>query len=277
VTNRKEKERRGKIQLIDGTGFFLKMRKSLGNKRNEIGDGRDGKADHIGEITRLYGDFTEGEYVKIFDNTDFGYQRITVERPLRLNFIVNDERLEKLRGTNQFVSLATSRKRKDAVKVEAEIAEGKKMQQSILDALDTISSSGMVKSRDEFTKSMKKAFKDSGLKIPAPLFKAILMALSERDETADLCTDKNGNPEPDTELRDYENVPLKEDIADYMAREVLPHVPDAWVDESKTKTGYEINFNRYFYKYTPPRPLDEIEGELKGIEKEIAEMLEEMV
>ncbi|MFV9631862.1 MAG: SAM-dependent DNA methyltransferase, partial [Methanosarcinales archaeon] len=129
----------------------------------------------------------------------------------------------------------------------------------------------------EFTKSMKKAFKGSGLNIHAPLFKAILMALSERDETADLCTDKNGNPEPDSELRDYENVPLKEDIADYMAREVLPHVLDAWVDGSKTKTGYEINFNRYFYKYTPPRPLDEIEGELKGIEREIANILEEMV
>ena len=277
VTNRKEKERRGKIQLIDATGFFLKMRKSLGNKRNEIGDGRDGKADHIGEITRLYGDFTEGEYVKIFDNTDFGYQRITVERPLRLNFMVNDERLEKVRETKQFVSLATSKKRKDTEKAEAEIAEGKKMQQSILDALDTISSSGVVKNRDEFTKSMKKAFKDSGLNIPAPLFKAIMMALSQRDETADLCTDKKGNPEPDSELRDYENVPLKEDITDYMAREVLPHVPDAWVDESKTKIGYEINFNRYFYKYTPPRPLEEIEVELKDIEREIADMLEEMV
>jgi len=276
VTNRKEKERRGKIQLIDGTGFFLKMRKSLGNKRKEIGDGRDGKVDHISEITRLYGDFTEGEYVKIFDNTDFGYQRITVERPLQLNFMVNEERLEKVRETNQFVNLATSKKRKDVGKAEAEIAEGKKMQQSILDALDTISSSGVVKNRDEFTKLMKKAFDDSSLKIPAPLFKAILMALSERDETADICTDKNDNPEPDSELRDYENVPIKEDIVDYMAREVLPHVPDAWVDESKTKTGYEINFNRYFYKYTPPRPLEEIEGELKGIEKEIAEMLEEM-
>jgi type I restriction enzyme M protein len=277
VTNRKEKERRGKIQLIDATGFFLKMRKSLGNKRNEIGDGRNAKTDHIGEITRLYCDFTEGEYVKIFDNTDFGYQRITVERPLRLNFMVNDERLGKIRETKQFVSLATSKKRKDTEKAEAEIAEGKKMQQSILDVLDTISSSGIVKNRDEFTKLMKKAFRDSGLNLPAPLFKAILMALSERDETADLCTDKNGNPEPDSQLRDYENVPLKENIAAYMAREVLPHVPDAWVDESKTKIGYEINFNRHFYKYTPPRPLEEIEGELKGIEREIAGMLEEMV
>ncbi|MEA2034900.1 MAG: class I SAM-dependent DNA methyltransferase [Euryarchaeota archaeon] len=277
VTNRKEKHRRGRIQLIDATGFFLKMRKSLGNKRNEIGDGRYGKADHIGEITRLYGDFTDGDYVKIFDNTDFGYQRITVERPLRLNFVVNEERLEKVREVKQFVSLATSKKRKDKEEAEAEITEGKKMQQSILDALDTISLNCLVKNRDEFTKLMKKAFLDSGLKIPGALFKAILMALSEQDGTADICTDKNGNPEPDPKLRDYENVPLKEDVGSYMSREVLPHVPDAWVDESKTKTGYEINFNRYFYKYTPPRPLEEIEAELKGIEREIAEMLEEMV
>ncbi len=102
------------------------------------------------------------------------------------------------------------------------------------------------------------------------------MALSERDETADICKDKKGNPEPDPELRDYENVPLKEDINEYMAREVLPHVPDAWVDESKTKIGYEINFNRYFYKFTPPRPLEEIEADLKQIEREIADMLTEV-
>ena len=100
--------------------------------------------------------------------------------------------------------------------------------------------------------------------------------MSERDETADICTDSDGNPEPDSELRDYENVPLKEDIAEYMKREVLPHVSDAWVDESKTKIGYEINFNRYFYKYTPPRPLEEIEAELKAVEKEIADMLGEV-
>ena len=102
------------------------------------------------------------------------------------------------------------------------------------------------------------------------------MALAERDETADVCTDSKGNPEPDPELRDYENVPLKEDINEYMAREVLPHVPDAWVDESKTKIGYEINFNRYFYQYTPPRPLEEIEADLKQIENEIAQMLAEV-
>jgi len=102
------------------------------------------------------------------------------------------------------------------------------------------------------------------------------VALSERDDTAEVCTDAKGNPEPDPDLRDYENVPLKEDVDEYMRREVLPHVPDAWVDESKTKIGYEVNFNRHFYKYTPPRPLEEIEADLKKIEKEIADMLAEV-
>ncbi|MBW2631895.1 MAG: SAM-dependent DNA methyltransferase [Deltaproteobacteria bacterium] len=279
VTNRKEKHRRGKIQLIDATSFFVKMRKSLGNKRHEIGDGstgNNGKPDHIAEITRLCGEFKEGEYVRIFDNSDFGYRRITVERPLRLNFAVTGERLAKVQETRQFVALATSKKRKDTKAAEAEIAAGKQKQQAIIDALTALEPLGVVNNRDEFSTRLKAIFKDVKMALPAPLFKAILMALSERDETADICTDSKGNPEPDPELRDYENVPLKENIHEYMAREVIPHVPDAWVDESKTKIGYEINFNRYFYKYTPPRPLEEIEADLRLIEKEIADMLAEV-
>jgi len=276
VTNRKEKHRRGKIQLIDATSYFVKMRKSLGNKRNEIGDGNNGKPDQIADITRLYGEFREDEHVKIFDNSDFGYRRITVERPLKLNFAVTEERLAKVKETGPFVSLATSKKRKDSKAAEAEIAEGKRMQEAILKALQTLEPRGIVKNRDEFSEQIKAMFKKSGIAVPAALFKSILMGLSEQDETAAVCTDSKGNPEPDPDLRDYENVPLKEDIADYMAREVLPHVPDAWVDESKTKIGYEINFNRYFYQYTPPRPLEEIEADLKAIEKEIADMLAEV-
>ena len=123
---------------------------------------------------------------------------------------------------------------------------------------------------------MNACFKNAGLRIPAALAKAILSALAERDETADVCLDTKGNPEPDPELRDYENVPLKEDVTEYMQRRSPAARPDAWVDESKTKVGYEINFNRYFYKYQPPRPLDEIEGDLKKIEAEIAAMLTEV-
>jgi len=132
---------------------------------------------------------------------------------------------------------------------------------------------GTVKNRKSFSKALKDALQAKNCAIPASLLKEILDALSERDETADICTDGKGNPEPDSELRDYENVPLKEDVAEYMKREVLPHVPDAWVDESKTRVGYEINFNRYFYKYVPPRPLEEIEADLRKIEAEIAQLL----
>lgn len=270
VTNRKEKRRKGKIQLIDATSQFKKMRKSLGNKRNEICD------DQRAEITALFDRFEESEQSKIFDNEDFGYHRITVERPLRLNFSADDERIKKVMESTKFQALSISRKRKDEKAAKKEEDEGKKLQLKILEAIRTLQKQGIIKNRDEFTKSLKAAFKEKGLDIKGPLFKDILNALSERDETADICTDSKGNPEPDSELRDYENVPLKEDIDEYMEREVLPHVPDAWVDTSKTKVGYEINFNRYFYKYTPPRPLDVIEGELKKIEDEIADMLNEV-
>ncbi len=264
VTNRKEPERKGKIQLIDATSFFRKMRKSLGNKRNEIGE------DQRDEITKLYGEFKEGEFVRIFDNEDFGYRRITVERPLQLNFAVNEERIERVKEETAFQNLATSKKRKDTKAAKAEIEEGKRKQSRIISVLQTMPSDKVWKNRDEFVDDLKTAFKTHSVVVPpASVLKAILSALSERDETAEVCRDSKGNIEPDPQLRDYENVPLKEDVDDYMKREVLPHVPDAWVDESKTKIGYEINFNRYFYKYVHPRPLEEIEADLKKIEEEI--------
>jgi len=269
ITNRKEHNHKGKIQLVDGTSFFKKMRKSLGNKRNEICDSqRD-------EITRLYGSFKDGDHIRIFDNTDFGSRRITLERPLRLNFVVNEDRIERVKASKAFENLTISKK-KNTASARVDMAEGLAIQEGIIDALQSLLSDTIYKNRDSFMKVLKKKFKEYGLSLPAALFKDILMALSERDESADICTDAKGNPEPDPELRDFENVPLKEDVDEYMQREVLPYVPDAWVDASKTKIGYEINFNRYFYKYTPPRPLEEIEADLKKIEKEIADMLSEV-
>jgi len=276
VTNRKEPGRRGKIQLVDATKFFKKMRKSLGNKRNEVCD------DQRDEITRLYGMMNDecgmmNEHVRMFDNADFGYRRITVERPLRLNFAVDEARIARLKETTAFANLAASKKRKDTKAAQAEIETGQKRQQEILLALKALPVGNVWKNRESFTADLKAAFRHSSFIIPnSSLLKAILMALAERDETADICTDAKGKPEPDPELRDYENVPLKEDVDEYMKREVLPHVPDAWVDGSKTKIGYEINFNRYFYQYNPPRPLAEIEVDLKKIEKEIADMLAEV-
>jgi len=267
VTNRKEQHRKGKIQLVNATSFFKKMRKSLGNKRNEICD------DQRDQITRLYGDLKKNEFIRLFDNSDFGYRRITVERPLRLNFTVTDERLSRVKEGTKFSDLAASKKRKDVQEIAEEEAAGRKRQEEILSALESLRVLGTVKNRKSFSKALKDALQAKNCAIPASLLKEILDALSERDETADICTDGKGNPEPDSELRDYENVPLKEDVAEYMKREVLPHVPDAWVDESKTRVGYEINFNRYFYKYVPPRPLEEIEADLRKIEAEIAQLL----
>lgn len=269
VTNRKPAHRKGKMQLIDATGYYQKMRKSLGNKRNEIPD------DKIDEITRIFGDFESTVISKVFDNEDFGFWRITVERPLRLNFSVTPERLALLRESTAFTSLVKTKKK--GLAGEEEINAGKQLQSAIIEALTSLSNQALCKNRDEFTKLLKKAFKKKDTTVPAPLFKAILTALGERDETADVCCDAKGNPEPDPELRDYENVPLKEDIETYFKLEVLPHVPDAWIDHDKTKKGYEIPFTRHFYTYKPLRPLEEIEAEIVGLENEIQGMLQKVL
>jgi type I restriction enzyme M protein len=275
VTNRKNNDpmkgpvRTGKIQLVNAVDFYQKMRKSLGNKRNEITE------EQIKEITRIYGEFKENEYCKIFDNEDFGYQKIVVERPLRLNFQVTEERINNLYNETAFINLAKSKKKGTAGLKEIE--EGRKLQQQIIETLKTMDSTILYKNRDEFTKVLKKAFKDSDIRLDSALLKAILSALSEKDETADICVDSKGNPEPDPDLRDTENVPLKEDIHEYFEREVKPHVPDAWIDETKTKIGYEIPFTRHFYKYQPLRPSEEIMREIIELEKSISEKLKKVM
>ena len=269
VTNRKAPERRGKVQLINGVDRFQKMRKSLGDKRKELGE------DDIRHLTQAYANFTPGDQVKIFDNEDFGFQRITVERPLRLNFQASPERIERLQEEAAWKNLLTTKKKGE--KGEQESAEGGTLQAMIMEVLGTFDSSVLYQSRDEFEKLLKKRAKALDINLSASLRKAILSALSERDETARLCTNSKGEPEPDTALRDYENVPLKENIDEYMAREVLPHVSDAWVDHDKTKIGYEIPFTRHFYVYEPPRPLEVIEAEIRELESEIQGMLAEVL
>ncbi|MTI95755.1 MAG: SAM-dependent DNA methyltransferase [Firmicutes bacterium] len=267
VTNRKNNDpkngpiRTGRVQLVNAVEYYQKMRKSLGHKRHEISE------EQINEISRIYAEFKDVENCKIFDNDDFGFHKVVVERPLRLNFQVTEERIERVKAERAFENLAASRKKGQAG--QQEIEEGQQFQEQILNVLYSMDSSVVYKNRDEFTKVLKKAFKSEEVVLSAPVLKAILSALSERDETADICTDSKGNPEPDTELRDTENVPLKEDIQEYFKREVKPHVPDAWIDESKTKVGYEIPLTRHFYKYEPLRPSEEIMGEIKELEKDI--------
>jgi type I restriction enzyme M protein len=275
LSNRKEERRKGKVQLIDATGCYVKMRKSLGDKRHEITD------DQIREITRLFRAFEESEHVKIFDTTDFGYRKITVERPLRLNFAITPERIERLRSERAFVNLADTRKKGEAG--AAEVAEGKRMQREILALLHGMAGDRVYTDRAEFERVLAAGF--DGMDLRAPARRAVLSALGERDENASVCVDTKGQPEPDPDLRDTENVPLGESVYDYVEREVKPHIPDAWIDESIVdakdggvgKVGYEINFNRYFYTYTPPRPLTEIEAEIKSLEAEILDMVREMM
>ena len=251
------------------------MRKSLGDKRNIISD------EQIKKITELALDGEKSKITKVFPNEFFGYRKITIERPLKLNFQSSAERLEKLKAETTFQNLAKSKKRDPIKKLEEEKA-GFAFQTAILKALTTIGDT-LYKNQNKFVGVLEQDFKKADLKLDAPVKKTILKGLSERDETADVIADKKGNPEPDTDLRDYENVPLGEDINEYFAREVLPHVPDAWISTDKKycdhkdgkigKVGYEISFTRYFYEYKPLRPLEEIGADIKKLEDEIAKML----
>jgi type I restriction enzyme M protein len=278
LSNHKTEERKGKVQLIDATSFWKPMRKSLGDKRREM------SAEDVQHITQLYEAFEEGAHSKLFTTTEFGYRKITVERPLRLNFQVSAERLERLKLQGAFSNLAQSKK-KDKKEKEKEEREGRKQQAMILAALQTLPDV-VIKDRRVFEAQLDALTLPSPLErgLPAPVKKAILAALAERDETAEICRDKNGDPEPDPDLRDNENVPLNEDIYIFFEREVKPYVPEAWIntgqrdekDKQIGKVGYEINFNRYFYEYQPPRDLEVIEAEIKTLEKEIMEMLREV-
>lgn len=270
LTNHKMAHQKGKVQLVNAVDMYQKMRKSLGNKRNEISE------EQINQIVEMYGETKESDNVKIFNNEDFGYYRVTVERPLRLNFQMTEERIERLNDERAFKNLATSRKRGDGK--EKEIAAGKEQQETIKSILKEMQSETVYKNRETFIDVIKEAFAGTDITLRAPLLKAIWSALSERDETADVCVkNKKGEIEPDPELRDTEIIPLTEDIEEYFEREVLPHVPDAWIDEDKTKIGYEIPFTRHFYQYTKLRPSSEIKAEIQELEASIAEKLKKVM
>lgn len=268
LTNNKEPHRRGKVTLVNAVDFSKKMKKSMGNKRNEISE------EQIIEIISLYNETKENKKVKIFDNEDFGFHKITVERPLRLNFNLSEERIERVKYEKAFQNLATSKKKGEAG--EKQVEEGIALQQAIISTLLKNCSDKLIKNRDEFTKQLKELFKKEEIVVSTSVFKAILNGLSERDKTADICMKNKTTVEPDTELRDYESIPLKEDIQAYFEREVLPHVPDAWIDETKTKVGYEIPFTRHFYEYTPIRSSKEILTEIQALEVEISEQLKKV-
>jgi len=298
LSNNKSAQRKGKVQLINaskerakkgGRGrsgggevegndenvFYQAMRKSLGSKRRVLTE------DSIETIVKTYGQFTENEFSKIFDYQEFGYRRITVERPLKLAFYPRDlSRLESLCADKAWN------------KIDEEL------QQSILESLATFSegnSEEKILSRSSFQKQLSQHVgrasarqKQSIQKISAAQFKLIAKHLAQQDENAETCLfesgKQKGQPEPNPDLRDNENIPLKQSVQEYFKREVLPHVPDAWIDETKVDAkdgevgvvGYEIPFNRHFYVYQPPRALEEIDADLDAVSADIMKLLQEV-
>jgi type I restriction enzyme M protein len=267
LTNNKPTQRVGKIQLINAVDFFKKMRRSLGYKRNYLCE------EDIKEILKQYDKFNGDEYCKIFANEEFGYTKIIVERPLQLNYQVSEERLENLYAISQFSKLAESKKENPEEKLEEEEA-GKKKQDEIINSLNKIEDK-QYKKWDEFEDKVKEVTKR--LNLTSAFIKSIILALSEHDCNAEYIADKKGNKISDSNLRDSEKVSLKEDIEKYFEKEVKPYYPDAWMDRTKDKIGYEINFTKYFYKYVPPRALEEIEKDIDKVTKEIQELVKEEV
>lgn len=250
ITNRKRPERQGHVLLIDARGLYAKMRKSLGNKRNELTD------EHIAEITTLYEKCAETERTRVVPNEQFGYQKITVERPLRLRWEISDDTLTALGGIKQVTALNDSDR------------------QLLLDGLRGHLGLSTTSQRD-FETAIAPVLTKAGLE-PTARRKPILAALAVRDTEAQVITKRGGSPEPDSQLRDTENVPLGEDVDEFVAREVLPYASDAWIDHDKTKTGYEIPFTRFFYKYVPPRPLAEIDADIKASQQRILKLIAEV-
>lgn len=247
LSNHKPKERKGKVLLINATEQFAPMRKSLGSKRKELTEAQ------IDEIVNQYTRYQPSANVKLFKTSDFGYRRITVERPLKLAFYPRDPA------------------RREALLADKDWS--KHGDPELLAALDAMDDKYL--SREKFKKALPK--------VSAAQFKMLIKHLSETDENADVCKTK-GKPEADTNLRDYENVPLSESVETYFASEVLAHVPDAWIDIEKTDpydgqiglVGYEIPFNRHFYQYQPPRSLREIDCDLDKVSRDIMALLAEI-
>src|SRR5699024_712015 len=256
----KPKERRGKVQLIDATEMFVKLRKSVGSKLNEL------SAENIAEIARLYEAFEESKHSKIFTNEDFFYRTITVERPLRLNYAFTAERVERV------FAAAPIKKLKD----DEFTALRSALDSAVAEWAQADGGAGLVSTdRQAFNKKLHDVVNSADLKLSASVMRKILEELSESNEDGELVKSA-GKPKADSSLRDTENVPLNEDIHEYFNREVKPFVPDAWIDESKTKEGAEIPFTRHFYEYIPPRPLEEIDRDLDEVLGRIRTRLEQV-
>jgi type I restriction enzyme M protein len=251
LDNDKPAERKGKVQLIDGTKHFEKLRKNIGDKSNEITEA------NVHHLVKLYDQFEETPQSKIFSTEDFGYTTITVEQPLRLSWALTPERIETALAIKSLEKLTAGHREEIHRTLTTESAQ---------DSNPTTAGTA-------FTQRMKSVV---GEQLTPAQLKALIAALAEHDDNAPTVTDAKGKPLPDTNRRDTENVPLSRNIDEYVASEIAPHVADFWVDRSKDKIGYEIPFTRHFYKYVAPRPLEEIDNDLNKLVKEIQDMLSEI-
>lgn len=266
LSNRKSTERKHKVQLIDARQQFTKRRKSLGNKRKDVSE------QNIQQILDWYINFKENKHVKIFDTKSFGYRQVTIERPLQLSFEVTPERIELLRQ-NKLFEIGKKKPIYDLYKVEA-----------IFSAIKSLVGSPRRNNQSDFLADLKAAFAKTEAPFDAKLQKLVLQTMSEQDDAAIVINDSKGNPEPDSSLRDSENVPLGQDVTEYFNQEVMPYVPNAWINTKVTdrkdgeigKIGYEIPFTRYFYQYKPPRELSEIKADIQQTEQQLAKLLAEL-
>jgi type I restriction enzyme M protein len=252
LSNHKSVERKGKVQLIDASEEFEKMRRGLGDKKNEI------TQKNLENIVKLYDSFENSPISKIFTATDFGYTSITIEQPLRLSWALTPERIETALAAKSFEKLSAGERIaiEEALHVES--------------AKDDSSTTDQKAFLSRITQAL------GGLAITASQVKNLISGLADHDDRAPMVTDAKGKLVADVKLRDIENVPLSEDVDTYVAREIAPYVEHFWIDRSKDKVGFEIPFTKHFYKYEAPRPLDEIDSELNKLVTQITSLLREI-
>jgi type I restriction enzyme M protein len=262
LNNDKPKARKNKIQLIDSSDMYEDMKDNLGEKSNKI------TGDHINEITEIFGDMEANGRSVVVDSKEFGYRRIVIDRPLRMSFRATSDRIESLSAERAFTN------------------RDEETQKNVKEALSTLDSDKKWMDKDEFIEEVELCFNMHGIDVRNSVYDAIQRALGERNQDANIVTNAKGDPEHDTELRERERVPLKEDVEEYFKQEVEPYTENAWINKDNRYyddkdgelgvVGYEINFNRYFYEYNPPRSLDEIDGEIEEIEEEISKLLDKV-
>jgi type I restriction enzyme M protein len=262
LSNDKPEHRQGKVQLIDARDLYEEMDESLGDKRHRLTE------EHITDITRIFGDLEANGRSKVVDNEEFGYRRIVIDQPLRLRFQVSEERIADLDNERAFTN------------------RDEDIQERIKEALSEMDKENVWMDRESFLNDVELQLNMAGLDVRNSVYNAIERVMGERDPDAEICRDGNESPEHDSDLRERERVPLGTDPHDYFEEEVAPYLENAWINESSKYhddqdgelgvVGYEINFDRHFYEYESPRPIDEIDSEIESLKDTISVLLNEV-